>query len=392
MKIAFVFDSLNIGGIETVGLNYIRLLRQRGEDITVYNLHPAQREMVDSLPEGVKYAARRFDRKLCPELYSYGVKKWWWGKFAYPILHIGLSAFLTLAKLFRPKEEYDVAIAFSGHINDLTFVARSMIRAKKKIVWCHGMLLSYLAICDGYPVLYQAVDGIVTLSDQGQQYAYAGHQFLRSKVIQKIYNPVTIKEKKTDGEKIRQLREKYGDFTLMVARVTEPKDHLSAIEAFGALKKRGIDKKLVFVGDGEALEKYKAYVKDNGLSDTCFFEGARMDVQNYVAASYIDLLSSVSEGLPTVIAEAMAFGKPCVMTDCDGGEVSGSGRYCILTKVGDPAGMADALEELYTDGEKYRRYSALAGERFRAFEPDAVVGAFYGLLGRIGAGPEKDAI
>lgn len=388
MNIAFVIHSLGMGGIETVGVNYIRLLSERGHKLTVYNLNPTEDMLVSQIPKGVDYKAVKFPRGLCPELYSYGVKKWWWGKFAYPLIHMLLKA------LFLPKrlltawlgKQYDVSIAFAGHINDLTYVADGFIKSKKKIVWCHGALLPYLAVCDGYAVLYGKVDAIVTLSDLSENNVFAGHSFLRRIPIVKIYNPVLVKERKIDTDRVEELKRKYGRFMVMVARMTPQKNHISAMEAVEILRLRGIDEKLIFVGDGENLEEYKEYALQHGLEDTVVFEGNRMDVENYFAACHIGVLNSVWEGLPTVIAECMAFGKPCVMTKSDGGEISEFGKYCLLTEVGDSAAFADAIELLYRNEAEYERYSELSLERFKDFEPENEASKLEELFKLIGVG------
>lgn len=380
MKLAFVFDEFEIGGIERVGCDYIRLLRKKGIDIDVYNLQPGKNAMARELPKGTRFYEVQFNRLFCPELYSYGVQKWQWGKFAYPVIYLAASAVLGARKVLSPKREYDAAIAFSGHINDLTFVTSGFVKGRQKICWCHGTMLSYLAICDAYAVLYKKIDKFVTLSEQGIHNVYAGHSFLYKKKIKNLYNPILIKERTVDKEHVAQLKAENGKFMLMVARFTAQKAPRVAMQAVKELKRRGIRQKILFIGDGEELERCRKYAAKNHIADLCRFEGARRDVQDYMAASYINVLASVFEGLPTAIAEAMAFAKPCVMTDSDGGEVSGNGKYCFLVKVGDYMAMAGCLEKLYKDAETYSRYSMLAAQRFRYFKPENIMREFINYL------------
>ena len=289
-------------------------------------------------------------------------------------------ALLKIRKLFSKIETYDVAIAFSGHISDLTFVVEGFVKAKQKICWCHGTMLSYLAICDGYPKLYKKIDKFVTLSEQGISNVYAGHKYLYDKTIMNIYNPVLIKEKKLNGKHVEELRTKNGKYVLMVARMTYPKDHLTAIKAIELLHDRGLDIKIVFLGDGDKLNEYKKYVADHNLTEMCFFEGNRTDVNDYIAGSYVNLLASRFEGLPTVMIEAMAFEKPCIMTNSDGGEVTSFGKYGFLTPLGDHTAIADAIQLLYQDEEIYKRYSKLSKERFMDFDPEYTIQQFESLL------------
>lgn len=381
-RIAFVLDTFSVGGIESVAFDYITLLSRKGYEIDVYVLNPTQIAMVEKLPKNVSTHILNFNRMLCPELYSYGVMNWWWGKYAYPIIHPILMALLKIRKLFSKIETYDVAIAFSGHISDLTFVVEGFVKANQKICWCHGMLLSYLAICDGYPKLYKKIDKFVTLSEQGLSNVYAGHRYLYDKTIMNIYNPVLIKERVLNNKHVEELKEKYGKYVLMVARMTYPKDHLTAIKAIELLRDRGLDINIVFLGDGDKLKEYKQYVADHGMSRQCYFEGNRTDVNDYIAASYINLLASQYEGLPTVMIEAMAFEKPCIMTNSDGGEVTAFGKYGFLTPLGDYKAIADAIQLLYQDEEVYKRYSKLSKERFKDFDPEYIITQFETLLNK----------
>lgn len=372
MKIAVVLDGLGLGGIERVGVDYIRLFRQMGHEVDVYNVHPSENLFREQLPTDVGYHTYQMRHKLCPELYSFGVKKWWWGKFAYPLLHTVLSAWLYTKRLFVRKKKYDYAIAFSGHINDLTFVAKNFVKAKKKVCWCHGSMASYIMIHDGYVRLYQQVDKLVTLSDVAQKDALFDNKMLRHLEVKKIYNPTFIAEKTIDESEVARLKQEYGKFVLMSARLDAPKDHKTAMDAVCLLKDRGWQGKLVFIGNGPKAEEYRQYAETLGISDLCVWEGFKSNTVDYNAACYAALLSSKSEGLPTVMVEAMTLGKPCIMTYCDDGEVSDHGKYAILLPIGDAEKLADAIEKIYADADAYAYYAQQACERAKSFSPSCI--------------------
>ena len=50
MKMTFVFDGLQFGGIERVGLDYIKLLLHAGHQIDIINLKPSLRDMETEIP------------------------------------------------------------------------------------------------------------------------------------------------------------------------------------------------------------------------------------------------------------------------------------------------------------------------------------------------------
>lgn len=341
-----------------------------GYEIDVYNLNTHANVSIANIPDSVKIYNKNMCRESCPELYSYGVQKWWWGKYAYCLISPFLSAAQLFYKIFSRRRKYDIAIAFSGHVNDLSFVAKNFIIAPTKICWCHGSLLAYFAMCDAYPVLYKKIDKFVVLNSAGQKDIYPGHKFMYEKKIHKIYNSTFMSKDKCDESIVKDLKKKFGKFILMSARIDSNKSQDVAIKAVKLLHDMGVKAKIVFIGSGEKLEDYKLLAENLGLSNYCIFEGFKTNVQDYIAASYVNLLTSKWEGLPTVIIEAMALGKPCVMTNCDDGEVSGNGKYCKLVPVDDIEVIANSLYDLYKDKEIYKKYAKLSLERAVSFKPE----------------------
>lgn len=389
MKIAVVFDGLGFGGIERVGIDYVKLLQDLGHSVDVYNLAPELNDMEAEVPKGCKVINHKFSRMLAPETYSYGVKKWWWGKYAYPVIHLGLSTFLVFNRLFvkHRKEKYDIAIAFSGHMNDLTFVAKNFIVAKKKICWLHGALYKYMIMATGFFALYKQIENLVVLVGDGQEEVFHYNKFLKLNVT-KMYNPTFINERKIDNKKVEKLKKEYGDFLLMVARFSYPhKDHYTVVNAVKILvEEHNKNIKVVFVGDGPDEEKVKEYSKEIGILNNIIFVGSRHDVQNYFAASHILVHASIAgEGLPTVMLEAMSFGKPMVVTDSKVGprEILGNNEYGLLCNIEDPEDMARNIKKLIENEEVYMDYQKKGYNRIEDFKPEVIRKELEELLGGI---------
>lgn len=379
-SIAFVFDGMGFGGIERIGIDYVRMCVDAGYLVHVYNLNPSADSLAKTLPRAVVYHAYKMSRKGCPETYSFGIQKWWWGKYAYAVLSPLLSLKQVVEKCLFGHPEFDFAIAISGHINDLSFVAKKYIGAERKICWCHGSLLSYLSICDAYSILYRKVDAIVTLSSTGLKDVYGGKKFLYDKKITKIYNPTFILERKIDSKKVEELKKKYGKYILNIARFEFRKGQDTAVKVMKLLKERGVESRILFAGEGTTVEEIKHLAEREGLEENCIFLGSCHDIQNYIAGSHLNLLTSRWEGLPTVIIEAMSLGKPCVMTNTDDGEVSHNGEFCILKEIDDVEGIADGVEQLYRDSGLYQKYVELSLARAEAFRPDKIKEQFFSFM------------
>jgi len=78
---------------------------------------------------------------------------------------------------------------------------------------------------------------------------------------------------------------------------------------------KNMDAKFMLVGDGPQTNQIKNLIESLGLEEKFVFTGFRRDIPNVLAAMDIFVISSVSEGLPTSLLEAMAAGKSCIVTD-----------------------------------------------------------------------------
>mgnify|MGYP001031383950 FL=1 len=67
MNITFVFDGLQFGGIERVGVEYIKLLSGRNYEITVVNLRPNLNAMEKEIPTDVRILHIPVSRNLAPQ-------------------------------------------------------------------------------------------------------------------------------------------------------------------------------------------------------------------------------------------------------------------------------------------------------------------------------------
>jgi glycosyltransferase involved in cell wall biosynthesis len=101
---------------------------------------------------------------------------------------------------------------------------------------------------------------------------------------------------------------------LMVARLDPIKDHLTAIRAADMAAKSFPGLKLVLVGDGPERGRIESFVREQDLGSLVQILGTRHDVPRLLTGADTLLLTSVSEGIPLTVIEAMATGVPVVGT------------------------------------------------------------------------------
>ncbi len=101
-----------------------------------------------------------------------------------------------------------------------------------------------------------------------------------------------------------------------VGRLCEQKGQLLLVEAAGRLAAEGLDFKLVLVGDGPLRNEIEALTAQLGITDKIEITGwaSNSEVRAHILASRAMVLPSFAEGLPLVIMEALALGRPVIST------------------------------------------------------------------------------
>jgi len=130
----------------------------------------------------------------------------------------------------------------------------------------------------------------------------------------------------------------------------------------------------VLVGEGPWENELRARAKALGLESRVRFAGHSQDVAQVYAASDVIVIPSRSEGLPNVLLEAMAAGKPVVATRVGGiPEVLSDGVNGRLVPPEDPVRLADAMAALLADRPLQRALGERAWVDARSFSPRARV-------------------
>jgi glycosyltransferase involved in cell wall biosynthesis len=137
--------------------------------------------------------------------------------------------------------------------------------------------------------------------------------------------------------------------------------------------------RLIILGEGPLRSDLEDQIAELGLHDLVKLPGFTSNALKYFAKSDVFVLSSLVEGLPNVLVEAMMCGCTPVSTDCPTGprEVLDEGRFGYIVPVGDQAAMARAIDKAI----ECPIDPALLAEAVRPFEEDAIIAAHFELLG-----------
>ena len=200
--------------------------------------------------------------------------------------------------------------------------------------------------------------------------ALIDHEGLPESRVEVIYNGVDLRTlgKPSAGARER-IRAELGytatDFVaVLVARLHELKDHQTALRAVDAARKQIPGLRLLLAGDGDQRAAIEQTIRDRGLAQTVTLAGTRKDVADLLAASDVFLMSSISEGIPLTVIEAMAARRPVVSTAVGGlPELVQHGVTGFLAASGDHAALAASLIELYRHPELRERMADVAAQR-----------------------------
>ncbi len=173
--------------------------------------------------------------------------------------------------------------------------------------------------------------------------------------VEVIYNGVDVESfdrQALDREAVRgELGLESDDLAIIqVARLDHLKDHATAIRTIQRVAERNENVRLILVGEGPELEKIESEIRDRGAEPFVRLLGLRHDVDRLLAAADLFLLTSISEGIPVTLIEAMMAGLPVVSTEVGGvAEVVQPDRTGLLAPSGDDAALADAILRLADD-------------------------------------------
>jgi len=159
-----------------------------------------------------------------------------------------------------------------------------------------------------------------------------------------------------------------------IGRLTRQKDFPTLIRAFAQVRSQ-VPCRLVILGEGRDRAMLSELAHSLGVAADIALPGFVVNPYPFLRGASLFVLSSVWEGSPTVLTEAMALGVPVVATDCPSGprEILRGGEIAPVVPMGDPDALAAAMLDTlarrpdgvalqkavvdYTVAESSRRYA-----------------------------------
>jgi glycosyltransferase involved in cell wall biosynthesis len=176
-----------------------------------------------------------------------------------------------------------------------------------------------------------------------------------------------------------------------IGRLVTAKHYPLLVEVIGLVRERFPGVRCLIVGEGRCRGEIMERIRALGLAEHVLLPGARADIAELLAAADVFVLSSIREGLPVALLEAMAAGTAVAATSVGGiGEVVVDGESGLLVAPDDAAALAGAIGRVLGNIELRRRLGANAArvvrERFSIEKTAEQTGALYTALVRDAAG------
>jgi glycosyltransferase involved in cell wall biosynthesis len=141
-----------------------------------------------------------------------------------------------------------------------------------------------------------------------------------------------------------------------IARLHRQKGIINLLLASEAVGRVRPEARIVVIGGGPLENKMRRFARDKGWGRSVSLLGARGDAADFLPLFDVFVLPSLWEGLPLVLIEAAASGKPIVATDIGGvREVIRPGETGLLVPPGEPGALAEAILRLLGDPVFARR-------------------------------------
>jgi glycosyltransferase involved in cell wall biosynthesis len=287
---------------------------------------------------------------------------------------IPVSRVFRLSEAIR-RQQPDIIQGWMYHGNMAATVAKYLQRPARPVMWgiryCPGTLeddkpTTRLVIRLGWPLSRLPAAIVYCARESARQHERLGYRAEKSVVIPNGFDTDAFKPDATAKARLAGEIGVSCDTPIvgLVARFHPNKDIGNIIRAAALLSNAGHDFHLVLVGSGldDANRKLTGAIQSFGLGRRTTLLGRRQDAARVMAGCDMYCSCSASEAFPNVVAEAMACGVPCAVTDV-GDSALIVGNTGIVVPARDPEALADGLSRLLALGPERRRQLGRAARR-----------------------------
>lgn len=177
-----------------------------------------------------------------------------------------------------------------------------------------------------------------------------------------------------------------------VGRLSPEKGFDSLVDALAMVRHAGVQARLIVIGEGAERQRLERLIQEKGLTDLVQLPGYRADVARFLLDIDVFVVSSLSEGAPMSVLEAMRARTPVIATSVGGiPEMLEHGRAGMLVKPRDAIGLAAAIKFACSNPAETGRRSRRAYDRVRErYDRRAMAQKYCGLYADVAKGSSQE--
>lgn len=362
-KILMIITVFSIGGATETVITLCKGLIKRGYDVTIFTGQPipSEGDLID--------VARKAQLKV---IVSPNLKR-----NIHPIRD--LLAFLQLLKIIKAGQ-YDIVHTHSSKAGILGRLAAKFAGVRYMIHTIHGLpfhsyqnpIIRYLFLI-AEKLAAQITHRLIAvsnkiISDSLKYHVGKKEQFV---MVRSGFETTAYQDAGRDNQELKQkLGLNDGDFILgKISRLSRLKGHSKLLKVMPILKKEFPNVKLIFVGDGEIREQLKREVSFHKLNNVVIFTGTIQpsDIPLYISLMDVVIHTSLHEGLPRVIPQALLMGKPVISYNIDGApEVINNNFNGLLIDPSDENELIEAVRKIAKNYEIFKKNCSLSRNKIES--------------------------
>ncbi|EDT16702.1 glycosyltransferase [Clostridium perfringens] len=332
-SILFMLINMNIGGTEKALINMLHELQKEKYKVTVLLLEKYG-GFLDQIPNWVevKYLSEYKNlKKYINEPPKKNVKELLSKKEYINVFNLFLSYCISklkddisyyykylLTDVSDLEEEYDIAVAYAGPMDFITYFVANKIRAKKRVQWIH-FDISKIGFNKRFAEnMYSKFDKIFVVSEEGKNKLNLLIPSLSDKT-EVFFNIISSTLIKNMAENEEGFNDNYNGIRILtVGRLSREKGQDITISVLEKLIKQGYEVRWYCIGEGNMKKELEDMVKNKNLQENYILLGSKRNPYPFMKDCDIYVQSSRHEGYCITLAEARCFNNPIITTNFTG--------------------------------------------------------------------------
>lgn len=367
-KVLFMCINMNIGGTEKALLTMLNEMDSSKYDITLLMLEEFG-GFLNEIPSYVKvkyvdgFKETKPFTKEPPQLLARElIKSKKYFKCINTLLAYGISKITNnisyyykyvLRNIKKLDEEYDLAVAYAGPMDLITYFVLNKIKAKKKAQWIHFDITKIGFNKKFAEKNYKRFDKVFVVSEEGKNKLISLIPSLKDKA-EVFFNVISCKLIKDMSKKEKSFDDNFdGKRILTVGRLSDEKGQDLTIPVLARLKNEGYKVKWYCIGDGPEKSNYIKNIKDLNIINDYILLGSKLNPYPFMKDCDLYMQPSKHEGYCITLGEARCFDNPIVTTNFTGANEQinneTTGLVCDISE----DGIYNSIKRLLDDEELY---------------------------------------